>query len=623
MPIALDLSKFKDKAKLTDRYAKQLQRLHGNEIATGCIEEAVVGTLDHLSDAANTSMVIYGEPQSGKTEMMICLTAKLLDENHAIIVHLMNDSVDLLTQNLKRFKASGLAPAAKSLSEVLQSSTANSPGGLVVFCKKNAKDLQKLIEWIEGQGTVVVIDDEADYASPNAKINEGTKTRINELVSELIGKDGYYVGVTATPARLDLNNTFGNDTELWVNFPAHAEYTGQGVFFPIKKKDPVLYRRTLLDQGIGPSEMRDAIVRFLVTSAYLNCYENGDEENYTMLVHTSGKKQDHEADRALVEKVATALSASESQEFDDLVTRVHGAAQSFYPNADADQLTTYVVENASRATLVVLNSERDRKAAGESATEPTSPFTFIIGGNIVSRGVTFPNLLSMLFARNVKNRLQQDTYIQRARMFGARGKYLKHFELTIPTQLYADWHRCFVLHKLALATIKHKLGSPVWIGDNRVSIAANSSIDNATVSLDKGEMSFGMFDYSEQLDSIVLNDQNSINTLKELRGKIGDEALPLFVIEYVESMLEEEEEEGKKLLAIHPASSIAGYALTANQVTISRKKGFMGTNQLEPKKFPHAVYHFKIFFNDAGKARLYLKFKDTVFVENLKESTSN
>jgi hypothetical protein len=48
----------------------------------------------------------------------------------------------------------------------------------------------------------------------------------------------------------------------------------------------------------------------------------------------------------------------------------------------------------------------------------------------------------------------------------------------------------------------------------------------------------------------------------------------------------------------------------------------MGTNQLEPKKFPNAVRHFKIFHNDASKARLYLKFKGVQFVENLKEPVS-
>ena len=63
-------------------------------------------------------MVIYGDPQSGKTEMMICLTAKLLDDGHRIVVHLLNDSVDLLTQNLTRFKESGLAPGARLSSEL-------------------------------------------------------------------------------------------------------------------------------------------------------------------------------------------------------------------------------------------------------------------------------------------------------------------------------------------------------------------------------------------------------------------------------------------------------------------------------------------------------------------------
>ena len=617
MSAEIDLAKFKDKAKLTDRYARQLQRLKAKGIAPACIEEAVEGTMVNLGAAKTASLVVYGEPQSGKTEMMICLTARLMDDGHPIIVHLMNDSVDLLSQNLKRFKASGLAPAAKSLSEVLQSSTPENPGGLVVFCKKNAKDLEKLVGWLKDKGSVVVVDDEADYASPNAKVNQGTKTRINGLVAELIGDDGYYIGVTATPARLDLNNTFGNQTEKWVNFPPHANYTGQDIFFPIK--GPVSYRRMLLDQGGGPKEMQEALVRFLVTSAYLNSYENAAEEkNYTMLVHTSGRKQDHEADRSMIEKMVKTLSAGGTEGFDELITGVYEAAKALYPDADPDILTNYVVENASRATLVVLNSERDRKAAGESATEPSSPFTIVIGGNIVSRGVTFPNLLSMFFTRDVKSKLQQDTYIQRARMFGARGEYLRHFELTIPSQLYADWHRCFVLHRLALATIKSRLGSPVWIGDKRISIAADSSIDKATVALDKGEMSFGMFDYSTDLDTIVGENQASVQTLKKLRQKIGNEALPEFVIDYIDKV----SKDGDGTLAIHKASSIAGYEKSADQAAISRKKGFMGSNQLEPKRFPDAVHHFKIFYNDAGKARLYLKFKGVQFAENQKEPLS-
>ncbi|MGH7782984.1 MAG: Z1 domain-containing protein, partial [Candidatus Binatia bacterium] len=352
----LDIAKYKLKAKLKDRYAKQLNRLQAAGNATACVEEAVEGAIKNLAAVNSASLVIYGEPQSGKTEMMICLTAKLLDDDHVTIVHLMNDSVDLLAQNLRRFKSSGLAPAARGLSELLQSTDDQNRQELVVFCKKNRRDLDKLIRRLSGRKRLVVIDDEADYASPNSKINQGARTKINELVGKLIGNDGYYVGVTATPARLDLNNTFQNDTEKWVNFPPHSRYTGQDVFFPLDKK--VTYRLTFLNQAGNPQEAQAALVRFLVSVAYLNCYENGEEKNYTMLVHTSGKKEDHEADRTAIEKSFRSLIDRNSSNFGTLVTEVYAAAQKLYPEKDADLLTDYVVENASRATLVVLNSER-------------------------------------------------------------------------------------------------------------------------------------------------------------------------------------------------------------------------------------------------------------------------
>lgn len=180
----LDIAKFKKKSKLKDRYGKQLQRIQADGKATAFIEQAVDGAVLNLEASNARALVIYGEPQSGKTEMMICLTAKLLDKGHPTIVHLMNDSVDLLAQNLRRFKKSGLAPAPRSLSELLQSSEAQKPQELVVFCKKNSRDLEKLIKRLEKRKNIVVIDDEADYATPNAKINQGVKTKINRLVGQ-------------------------------------------------------------------------------------------------------------------------------------------------------------------------------------------------------------------------------------------------------------------------------------------------------------------------------------------------------------------------------------------------------------------------------------------------------
>ncbi|AXK79652.1 DNA helicase [Pseudolabrys taiwanensis] len=609
--MAVDVEGLKVKAKLKGRYEKQIARLTNAKIQTDCIEQAVKGATENLKTAKQSSLIIYGEPQSGKTEMMICLTAKLLDSGHKTIIHLMNDSVDLLSQNLRRFKSSGLAPAAQNSSEVLGASKNLKAQESVIFCKKNAKDLPKLIDRLKGVSSVVVIDDEADYASPNGKINKGTKTKINKLVGDLIGPKGYYVGVTATPARLDLNNTFQNDTEKWVNFPAHAKYTGQDTFFPLDQKK-IAYRLKLLEQGGNAKDAEQALIRFLVTAAHLNLNENKAEKNYTLLVHTSGKKQDHEVDRAVIEGVVQSLSAPEDKAFARLVAEVHKNAEALYANASADKITDYVVENITRASIVVLNSERDRIAAGDSATDPTSPFTIIIGGNIVSRGVTFPNLLAMFFTRDVANKLQQDTYIQRARMFGARGEYLKHFELTIPKQLYANWHRCFVFHKLALETIVSKFGSPVWVGDGRISVASKASINNATVVLDKGEMSYQMFDYDPALDSLIQQAPTDVKTLRELQKKIGKQSLPDFLIGYIEAV----QPNGDGSLAIHKSSRISK-GKTYDQAAISRAKGVMGTPQRELDKFPKALHHIKIFFNGQNKARLFYKSEGSIqFTQN-------
>jgi hypothetical protein len=94
----------------------------------------------------------------------------------------LNDSVDLLDQNLGRFQASGLSPAAKSFKDILDPSVSISAKKFVVFSKKNAKDLEKLYDKIGEVKNIVIVDDEADFASPNAKVNKNEQTKINELI---------------------------------------------------------------------------------------------------------------------------------------------------------------------------------------------------------------------------------------------------------------------------------------------------------------------------------------------------------------------------------------------------------------------------------------------------------
>jgi len=606
---AFDISRFKKPSVPSAQYNRQLKRLTAAGKEVQSIEKAVRGAITNLEDG-HRSFVIYGEPQSGKTEMMICLTAKLLDENRDVIVHLLNDSVDLLGQNLGRFKMSGLAPAARNFSEILDPAVKIHGQKHVIFCKKNGSDLKKLLEKLDGVDGVIVIDDEADYASPNAKVNSGGKTPINDLIGKILKKKGIYIGVTATPARLDLNNTFKNDSKFWVDFPPHSKYTGQDTFFPIDGS--IQYQRTLLaDAGADPRHARQALFGFLVNAAYLNSYVNEAEECYSFLVHTSGKKVDHKSDWTVVHQTLAALVAREGARFERYTSAIWELARKRYPDASPDDVTTYILENISRNAIVILNSERDWKDNSSAATDPKSLFTIIIGGNIVSRGVTLNNLLSMFFTRDVKHKIQQDTYIQRARMFGSRGDYLSFFELTIPQALYMDWHRCFVFHRLALSAIKEGHGSLVWLGDARISPVASNSIDRSTVDLDRGEMSFSLFDYTQQVQNLLASNKSAKDKLTQLGTLLGDAALPGYLMRYIERT-----SIGlANPLYVHDPLDISGYK-DADLRAIERGKGFIGTTQL--RKAPTStVHHLFVAHNGQGKARLIYKFVGTIkFIKN-------
>jgi len=615
--LSFESSRFSRESK-DPQYQRQLARLAADGKQIDCIQQAVDGALINLSSARRASFVIYGEPQSGKTEMMICLTAKLLDEGRLFVLHLLNDSVDLLGQNLGRFQKSGLAPAAKNFTDILDPAVPIKGRRHVIFCKKNPHDLEKLLKKIGRLDGIVVIDDEADYASPNAKVNQRMRTRINELISKILGSRGDYVGVTATPARLDLNNTFDNDSSTWVNFPPHAVYTGQDVFFPVRKKVALPYRLTLLPEDYdAPRYARTAFFGFLVSVAYLNGRHGEEEQNYSMLIHTSGKRVDHKADWYVFDKTIAALIDRKSSKFERYAKEIWEIAVARHGAEQADSLTEYVLDNISRYAIFILNSDRDFIQNGLSATNPSALFTIIVGGNIVSRGVTFENLLSMFFTRDVKHRMQQDTYIQRARMFGSRGKYLPHFELTIPSHLYVDWHRCFVFHRLALSAIQRNLGSPVWPTDNRIAAVAGSSIDRSTVDVDRGEMSFHLFDFDDRYDEIVKLDVGIEQKLEQLFAVFGNSVFPEYLKEF---MLQSSQE--PQQIAVHAASSIEGYSSKEeglDKSLIERRRGFMGTNQMEKSRYPDAVHHIKVFYNEEGKGRLFYKFEGSIqFVKNVR-----
>jgi hypothetical protein len=382
-----------------------------------------------------------------------------------------------------------MSPSPKQFSELPDDPKKLDGKQWIIFSKKNAKDLEKLCEALRHMKKLVVVDDEADYASPNGKVNQDDRTRINELIYDLLGDEGHYVGVTATPARLDLNNTFDNDTWKWVNFKPHSAYVGQDFFFPKDGKAEYKLFLFAADEGNERTEIRNAVLHFLCGVA--EQYQRGIAENFSMLVHTSGKIDEHNEDVKVLREAIEVLTDPKSKNFARYCKLLEEMAPRYNKEAPGS-IVEFVLRNINKHQIVIINSKGNKQNVSD-LLRPTSLFSFGVGGNIISRGVTFENLLSMYFTRSVKGKFAQDTYIQRARMFGSRNKYKEYFQLWIPSELIESWNKCFMFHKLAVEAVRSGKGAPVWLADHKTTPTSPASIDRSSVDFEGGEMSFGIF----------------------------------------------------------------------------------------------------------------------------------
>ena len=582
------------------QYEQRINTLKEEGSYTESIEHTVNKTIKNLESGEGRSFVIFGEPQSGKTEMMIALNMRLLDEGKEVIVNLLTDSVDLLDQSLQRFRMSDMNPSPKKFSELPKDAADLKGKRWVIFCKKNSLDLQKLIILLRLRDGLIVIDDEADYASPNAKINRDEQTKINELIYKLLGNNGQYIGVTATPARLNLNNTFDNDSNLWVEFKPHPNYVGQEFFFPSDGKVEYRLHPFKNDSGSEHQELREAIMHFLCGVAEL--HQEGREENYTMLVHTSGKREDHSKDIEVLQGTITTLSNPSHSGFQRATDKLAKIATEYTDNVE--DVMQFVLGNIERHRIAEINSKRGSSNVATIAN-PTSLFSFGAGGNIISRGVTFHNLLSMYFTRGVKGKFSQDTYIQRARMFGPRQDYKEYFQLWIPTPLLSNWSKCFEFHKLALEAMRSGAGAPVWLADHKTTPTSPASIDRSSVDFEGGEMSFGKFGYDSDIHATAMerNGRTNDKMLQDLGGLFSEDKFPRHVREY----LSYSQSAG---ISFHKPSLFGGKKSSyrpEETANIRRKKGIFSTNEYARSEKPEARHHLKIFYNDQGKARLFYK----------------
>lgn len=334
---------------------------------------------------------------------------------------------------------------------------------------------KRLIDEFPGLITSLLIDDEADQASQNTKGQTNEVSATYEALGNLRkieGKNGMshrniLLSYTATPQAVLLAEV---DNLIRPNFCAiiepRTDYFGlndimsDNFFKHIKPADD--WEEISSAEASPPKSLRQAIQTFLITSwirnfnpgvfysNLLNENEKIDDFNSSvqMLIHESQEQSKHEVVYSMVSTIKNELletlqqvfSASETNGFvkpnsgyddflntyKDILNNLEPKYSAILPTIPQKQMLGECYQLLEDSQILVINSSEDKPGySGEVPVEDRdwgNNMWFVIGGNILGRGLTLPQLTTTYFVRHAKSP-NYDTISQHMRFCGYRANY--------------------------------------------------------------------------------------------------------------------------------------------------------------------------------------------------------
>lgn len=445
-------------------------KVYSTEVAPNEVGAEGSGRASTTAPPKPCTGLLYGRIQSGKTVAMIALVAAAIDNGFRVIVVLTSDNLKLVSQTTERFAALDGPIAVDALSSGWEADHKHigkklGQAGVVFVCSKNKTRLDKLIEFLEAIGApnypALVLDDEADQATLDANLARNSRakdkgqdpvdpTAIYDRVARQLSptlRHHVFLQVTATPYALLLQSV---GTKLRPSFVRLLEpgagYTGGEAFFEAEHVDgpkpPLVYvPETEADElneatADAPDGLRKAMAFFLVASAAQAIADQARSKNgQNFLCHTSQLRTQHrvleEVIRSYVDRVDDHLEKGTGEAY----TRLHQAYDELLTTFPEAPPLAAVLEQVKRRLVsrrvVVVNSEADADLG--------KGLNFIVGGNILGRGVTIDNLLVTYYLRQPKTG-QMDTMLQHARMYGYRAQLMHLTRVFLPRQLAVRFH---------------------------------------------------------------------------------------------------------------------------------------------------------------------------------------
>jgi hypothetical protein len=187
---------------------------------------------------------------------------------------------------------------------------------------------------------------------------------------------------------------------------------------------------------------------FFVGAAVLRL--QGSTKNYTYLLHTSFRQNDHSLATRLVDEYRNQLAVELALADRNSAMSPHFKSDLEQAYEDIQQTFTSaipsfeeVISEAARAIASTEVIEINSKTGAGVSPSPSRRHTLYIGGTKIGRGVTIKNLLVTYYGRDALYP-QIDTVLQHARMYGYRQAELPAIRIYLPQNLgirFYDIHR--------------------------------------------------------------------------------------------------------------------------------------------------------------------------------------
>lgn len=359
--------------------------------------------------------LLFGNVQSGKTGQMFGIICKATDLGFPVFVLLTTDNVVLQQQTLDRVKADldGYCICGENDAQIFIDNSLLQP--TIVVLKKNARILKLWANIFNSTGfmkgnPLFIVDDEADAASLNTLANKDRQSSINKYLDSI--KNGasssIYLQVTGTPQAILLQTvSSGWHPYFTYYFQPGNGYLGGDFFFPASGKPECIQ---YLEEITEPT--KNVVIRHIAVSAQI-LSSGGKVSN--CLFHPSVKQAVHQK---YADEVIHALSwctEHKNSEFTELLKQEYSLicpSKTEKVSYEAYMNKAYELLDSHLINVLIMNGKTD-----VDSEQYENGCNFVIGGNTLGRGVTFPGLQTIYYTRTSK-KPQADTMWQHSRMFG-------------------------------------------------------------------------------------------------------------------------------------------------------------------------------------------------------------